>query len=201
MTGRIFRYVVRYDAGSAPNPSAGWCSLAICKPRIRRHAQVGDWIIGQRSQTADRIVYVMQVERKLGFAEYWNDPDFRSRRPNHCRRPDNIYRPTKDGGLEWVSNPVHEATAEPKDTGGLFVLVSRRFWYFGDSSPPLAPELSHLLHRGQGHSLHVRRKADDLDRLQQWLGHWSIGVHGRPIDLPVESGPPRCRSTEESKCR
>ena len=50
MKDRIFRYVVRFDSGAAPNPFGGWCSLAICKPGIRRTAGVTDWIIGLRSR-------------------------------------------------------------------------------------------------------------------------------------------------------
>lgn len=34
MMPRIFRYVVRYDSGVAPRPFDGYCSLAICKPKI-----------------------------------------------------------------------------------------------------------------------------------------------------------------------
>lgn len=40
---RIFRYVVAYDYGTAPRPHGAVCSLAICKPRIRAAARLGDW--------------------------------------------------------------------------------------------------------------------------------------------------------------
>lgn len=65
MTERIFRYVVRYDNGTAPWPFGDICSLAICKPAIRRAAQVGDWIIGFRSRRPGDVVWVMQVEECL----------------------------------------------------------------------------------------------------------------------------------------
>lgn len=128
----------------------------------------------------------MQVEKILTFAEYWNDQTFRSRRPDRSRRGDNIYKPSEDGGLSQVPNDVHDPSAFKRDTSGAFVLVSQRFWYFGESSPPFAPDLSHLLHRSQGHSLHVRRRDDDERQLLQWLNHWKAGVHGYPIDLPVQ---------------
>src|SRR5678816_873168 len=58
MKDRIYRYIVRVDSGAAPNPFGGWCSLAICKPAIRRTAQRGDWIIGLRSHQPDHVIYV-----------------------------------------------------------------------------------------------------------------------------------------------
>lgn len=45
----IFRYIVAYDHGTAPRPYGGVCTLAICKPTIRKAARVGDWVIGFRS--------------------------------------------------------------------------------------------------------------------------------------------------------
>jgi hypothetical protein len=35
---RLFSYTVRVDDGAAPNPFRGLCTLAICKPAIRRGA-------------------------------------------------------------------------------------------------------------------------------------------------------------------
>ncbi len=42
---RLFSYTIPID-GAAPNPFHGMCSLAICKPAIRRTASSGDWIVG-----------------------------------------------------------------------------------------------------------------------------------------------------------
>jgi len=38
----LYSYTVRYDDGAAPNPFNGMCTLAICKPAIRRTAAPGD---------------------------------------------------------------------------------------------------------------------------------------------------------------
>lgn len=92
MEERIYRYVVRYDNGTAPRPYGKVCSLAICKPDIRRGARVGDWIIGFRSRHPGEVVYVMQVEECLSLGEYWRDRRFRDRRPGASAFPDNIYR-------------------------------------------------------------------------------------------------------------
>jgi len=61
--------------------------------------------------------------------------------------------------------------------------VSWHFWYFGDQSPPLPNELVHLVHSGQGHALHLRRRADDVAVLEHWLGHWPMGRNGEPVDV------------------
>ena len=38
---KLSAYIVSTDAGLAPNPFWGVCTLAVCKPRIRRFAEVG----------------------------------------------------------------------------------------------------------------------------------------------------------------
>ena len=43
---KLYSYVMIYDTGFAPNPFWGYCTLATCKPGIRRPAEQGDWIIG-----------------------------------------------------------------------------------------------------------------------------------------------------------
>jgi hypothetical protein len=76
---RLFSYVVARDFGFAPNPFFGVCTLATCKPDIREHATVGDWVAGLAS-VADRrdpsLVYVMRVDEILSYDAYWNDPRF-----------------------------------------------------------------------------------------------------------------------------
>lgn len=47
---RLFTYTIPIDDGAAPNPFRGMCSLAICKPGIRRVAKTGDWVAGLGSR-------------------------------------------------------------------------------------------------------------------------------------------------------
>src|SRR5260370_258494 len=67
---------IPYDDGAAPNPFWGLCTLAICKPRIRRSAKIGDWIVGTGSKRspigdiAGQVVYTMCVTRKMKMEEY-----------------------------------------------------------------------------------------------------------------------------------
>ena len=61
---KLYSYVVARDFGFAPNPFYGFCTLGTCKPKIRRSAKVGDWIVGTGSKTRRRarhIVFVMRV--------------------------------------------------------------------------------------------------------------------------------------------
>ncbi|SDD02455.1 hypothetical protein SAMN05216345_105261 [Cupriavidus sp. YR651] len=182
MTPRIYRYVVRCDSGSAPRPYGNVCSLSICKPRVRKAASVGDWIIGVRSRAPDKVVYVMQVAESLPLGKYWQDARFRDRQPDASPVPDNIYRPDGTGNLIQVPNVVHDAGNQTRDISGRNALIGSRFWYFGASSPPLPTELIHLVHDGVGHAVHKRRRPDDVKRLEQWLATWPCGVHGRPIN-------------------
>lgn len=41
-----YSYIVARDYGFAPNPFYGICTLATCKPIIRKHCEVGDYVIG-----------------------------------------------------------------------------------------------------------------------------------------------------------
>lgn len=148
---RVLSYVVLYDYGFAPNPFHGWCTLATCKPAVRRAAQVGDWVVGTGASANDRrgrLVHAMRVDEIATFDDYWNDPRFRDKRPVRRgslrqRHGDNIYH--RDAGGHWVQqdsrhsnpdgspNPDHVA----KDTSADAVLLSRHFVYYGGDGPPV----------------------------------------------------------------
>lgn len=183
MSTKIYRYVVQYDGGSAPNPCDGYCSLAICKPAIRRTAKIGDWLIGLRSGMNDHLIYAMKVEEILPLGNFWEDRRFKSRRPDFSLLSDNIYRPDGAGSLNQVHNYVHDDGNVLRDRSGKNVLLSERYWYFGRKSPPLPPCLKHLIHRGVGYAVHINRQPSDVQRLEHWLLGWDIGVHGSPVQL------------------
>lgn len=181
MSPKIFRYVVRYDEGSAPRPFGGWCSLTICKPRIRASARPGDWIIGFRSRSPGRVAYVMLVEEVIPLAKYWADPRFLDRRPGFSPVPDNIYCPVHNGTLQQVANPVHGLAEAATDVSGKNALVARRFWYFGSSSPDISTDLVHLVHAHIGEAITAHRRPDDVQQLEQWLAKWPQGLIGLPL--------------------
>ena len=76
---KIYSYVVRYDSGFAPNPFGKYCTLATCKPRIRKKAQIGDWVIGTGSVENvgnNKLMYAMKVKEIKSFEQYWKDNRF-----------------------------------------------------------------------------------------------------------------------------
>ncbi|HAT2715113.1 TPA: hypothetical protein I8303_003898, partial [Aeromonas hydrophila] len=80
---RVHSYVVRYDSGFAPNPFYEYCTLATCKPNIRKGADIGDWVVGSGSndrsvRRGGYLVYAMQVTETMTFDEYGADPRFES---------------------------------------------------------------------------------------------------------------------------
>jgi hypothetical protein len=144
------------------------------------------------------VIYVMQVEEVLTFAAYWADKRFRNRRPGATSTPDNIYRPARDGILEQVPNHVHGAAETATDVGGRNVLVSQKFWYFGETSPMISTDLAHLIHACRGHAVDKSRRPDDVEHLINWLGAWDMGLHGNPIDQRLVNlnslSPGQCQS-------
>jgi hypothetical protein len=42
---RVHTYVIATDAGSAPNYDPPFVTLAVCKPRIRRKADIGELVL------------------------------------------------------------------------------------------------------------------------------------------------------------
>ena len=76
-----------HDYGFAPNPFHGTLSLATCKGlqlRHNSHLKIGDWIVGLGSVAMGnlgRIIYAMQVEKKITFDQYWDDPQYQIKKP------------------------------------------------------------------------------------------------------------------------
>lgn len=156
---RVYIYVVDRDFGFAPNPFHGVCTLATCKPPIRKGADVGDWVVGMgggRLKATGRCVYAMRVSAAFSFNQYWASPEFRDKRPvrNGSRVMmvgDNIYhRP--EGSVGWQQLDSHHSLEDgspnplniEKDTKANRVLVSRHFFYFGKDAPQVP---AHILGR------------------------------------------------------
>ncbi|MGD0171414.1 MAG: hypothetical protein ABSB81_04730 [Halobacteriota archaeon] len=105
MPTSLYSYIVASDSGFAPNPFGEYCTLACCKPQIRRHASVGDWVVGSGSKRTvgnEKMVYAMRITEKLSFDEYANDPRIRYKIPSHAiiqERGDNIY--FRDTNGDW----------------------------------------------------------------------------------------------------
>ena len=163
---KMFSYVVRYDYGFAPNPFHGCCTLATCKPKIRRDATTGDWVVGTGSKANNltgRLVYTMCISETMSFDEYWSDPRFVAKRP-YLRGSliqafgDNIYHQDRNGWIQENSrhslpdgqpNPDHIR----KDTSFPRVLIASEFIYWGGTGPKIPGRFRDWL----GHDLCQRR--------------------------------------------
>ena len=130
---RLYTYVVATDLGLAPNPFQGVCTLAVCKPMIRRTARVGDWILGTGSKTRGhqgRAVYAMQVAEALDFEAYWHAPRFRPKQPDPAGSPsrrvgDNLHwRDLATGAWHTLPDAYYGTENCPHDLSGRQVLIA-----------------------------------------------------------------------------
>lgn len=197
---RVYSYVVTHDAGFAPNPFHGWCTLACCKPGIRATAQPGDLIFGL-SRRCERIVYAFRVEERMTFAEYWHDSRFAPKRPRWeapefaDRYGDNIYEPVGAGDFRQLRS-AHWNHA--RDREGIFnkrrdlkpgvVVVGREFVYFGKDGPALPGELD-FMHVTRGHR--CKFTATEVARATAFFDAHSRGLLGSPAAWP-SSQPDGC---------
>lgn len=195
---RLFSYKLTSDTGFAPNPFHGACTLATCKPQIRRCKLPGDWIAGFTSAVLngdstgeERLVYLMQVSEKLALDSYFRDPRFRQKVPDVsapevvARCGDNIYQ-LVSGGFLQIPNPFHTPSKDQtKDLSGLFVLVAQRFFYFGSRPLYIPAEVRPRVPlRQSAHGVLTR----DPVRVEAFLNHVARcgeGLHAPPTQWPV----------------
>ena len=198
---RIYSYVVRYDSGFAPNPFYSYCTLATCKPDIRRSAQVGDWVVGsasdnRRIRRGGHLVYAMRVTEIMSFDGYSADPRFAPKKPfrKGSRKQscgDNIYyRYDPEGGWQQRDSFHSRENGEPhpshtrRDTSVNRVLISDHFVYFGGEGSKFPGHLEAsdgrlLCKRGIGRSCF--NDPELIKKLEGWIGGMGVvGYQGRP---------------------
>lgn len=199
---RLYSYVVRYDSGFAPNPFYNFCTLATCKPPIRKTAAVGDWLMGTGSDNKSvrrggHLVYAMRVTEALSFEQFDADRRFQLKKPfrRGSRKQtcgDNIYFRDAKGAWgqrdSFHSNDDGSLHAEHVqiDTAVNRVLVSDDFVYFGGEGPQVPASLTHpdgrsLVHSGIGYAC-----LDDGIRIKKftdWIRSLELsGWQGSPFE-------------------
>ena len=89
VSGIVHRYVVAHDLGVAPCVHSDLLSLATCKPKLRKIANVGDIILGYASKLtwgeSGRLVFIAVVTQIVSVIEYHSSVAYAS-------RLDNIYK-------------------------------------------------------------------------------------------------------------
>ncbi len=186
-----YSYVIPRDYGFAPNPYFGYCTLATCKPVVRRVAQVGDWIAAYGSavhQLNGMLVFLMRIQETLTFDEYWQDSRFRCKRPVFNKSVtymygDNIYHHVNGN---WVQEPSHHSLPDRinynnlnRDTRTNRVLIAEEFYYFGDCAIHVPSEFMALVWHGRNHG--AIRNDEYISNFVCYIRqNYSIGIHGLP---------------------
>lgn len=197
-----YSYLVEHDFGLAPNPFGGYCTLSVCKPKIRMSSKlkIGDWIIGTGSEALSKtfgkklknhLIYAMKVSEIILLEDYWYDQRFK------CKKPilngslslvygDNFYY--KDNNQNWIQidsahsnfdgsvNLKHLKT----DVSGKNSIISEHFYYFGQAAPALPHNLKDVCHSGIGQKLLPLELGAEFIT---WLtNNYEPKIYGNPIN-------------------
>lgn len=212
-TVRLFSYKMTNDTGFAPNPFHGIITLSCCKPGIRKTKKVGDWVAGFTSKSliyqynqflkkhglknyrrfnGEELIFLMQVEKKMSFNEFWKDPDFGCKKPNNeyliAKTGDNIYSPNPYSYYEYkqIKNPNHDENSIKRDLSGLYVLASKKFYYFGINSLKLDSSIAPKIPKTQTYyGIRTHDESQSQVFIEYIQAQYSTGMHGHPFMWPV----------------
>lgn len=199
----VYSYLIDHDLGLAPNPFGKYCTLAVCKPKIRKsgNLKLGDWVIGTGSKSlenttgkklTDKLIYAMQVTEKLTFEEYWQDRRFQYKKPVMngtlvTMYGDNFYH--KDKNEKWIQEDSAHCNIDgtcnnehiEKDTSGNNVLISEYFFYFGNKAPTIPNDLLGICYDRQGEKI-VKPPQLASDFVKWITTNFKTGIHGDPLN-------------------
>lgn len=210
MESKIYSYILRFDDGAAPNPFWDTCTLAICKPIIRRTAEVGNWVIGTGSKhsrcndgkeydLSQCLVYAMKISYRMTLAEYNNycSINLLNKIPNpgaedwRMRMGDCIYFDAGNEKLDLRPDSIHKIEHRDRDLRGVNVLLSTDYYYFGENAVIIPQHLTRLIKKNQGHL-----KIEDAELIEQfeiWIRSFEQNkLYGNP-QMMSEFDKPNCR--------
>lgn len=199
---KIYSYRIDHDYGLAPNPFGRFCTVAVCKPQIRksRNLQIGDWLIGTGSNSLEKasgfkcvtkLIYAMQVSEIISLHEYWEDQRFEYKKPvmngtlstmfgDNCYHLDNDNNWVQEDCAHRNINGTFNHEHKEKDISGENALISQLFYYFGDNAPQIPRRFIQICHTTQGQKI---VKPDKLAiKFLNWLQqNYRTGTQGKPI--------------------
>jgi hypothetical protein len=190
---KLHSYVVTHDTGFSPNPFWDFCTLADCKPTIRRTATIGDWIVGLSPKAnGNRLIYAMKVDEILPYDQYFRDSRFAKKIPDYTKEKvvhkcgDNIYRPLPNGDFQQLQSmhsngPLENPATKAHDLGGKNVLISKTFNYFGSSALELSETLNDLK-VGRAHK--NRFSLGMVSSFVNFISRQTAGVNAPPTNWP-----------------
>jgi len=193
---KLSAYIITVDSGFAPNPFGHFCTLACCKPTIRRTAEKCDIVIGCASVQAEKpgnLVYAMRVNEVIPYQKYWRDSRFAPRKPSKrtpiSRRGDNIWHQDRAGKWQVCPGACHDKSHRIRDVGGANALVATEFFYFGRSAIRIPSRFRRMLPKTQGHK--NTYDSERIDAFWDWLSN-EVPKSGR-IDYPADFTEVGCR--------
>lgn len=201
---KLSAYIVRVDSGFSPNPFGHHCTLACCKPTIRRKAEPGDIVVGSGSARYDltgRLVYALRVRDAIPLQTYWKTPLYAYKKPSPAtpisRRGDNIWHQDANGSWQVVTGAFHDARHRKRDTSGENALIATDFYYFGRDAIPVPTELKFLLTTTQGH----KNTHDEavIERFWRWVSGQApkAGRSGDPAEFTEEGCRTQCDDEDD----
>ncbi len=143
-------YRMDHDTGFAPNTGFGLCTLSGCKITTIEHwAEKGSWVIGIGGKGTH------QSDKLIYAMEVEKNLPFKDFAARFPRK----------------SQYLRKKLAKS-------ILISRRFFYFGNAAIDLPTELQHIIIDRQGCK---RVSAEEVAYLEKYLSsHFLYGVQGKP---------------------
>ena len=201
---RLFSYIVVQDTGFSPNPFWGYCTLANCKPAIRRTAKKGDWIVGLSPKSkGNKIIYVMEVQKILTYADYFYAKRFQNKKPDYTKNKivfkcgDNIYEPLHNGKYRQLKSLHYnlkenkeDVSKKEQDLDGKYVLISKNYYYFGSNAIGL-PNGFNELKVGRGHKNKFPEEL--VIKFISFISGKKKGRNAHPAKWPDNSWKTACR--------
>jgi len=184
----IYVYKMTADNGGAPCVWRGLLSLALCKPKIRKSAEVGSVICGFGGvDHRERLIYIAKVTHKPAVGAYYRSAKF-------ANRPDCIYEDVSGRARRKSKAHYHTQTDERRKDVGIrfenaYILLSKDFRYFGKMGTeaykqkfPAIRDLVESLTQGhrRNHSSQLRSELLNLKR-RVWTKYRRMKL-GTPTD-------------------
>ncbi|PSR56274.1 hypothetical protein AHMF7605_23620 [Adhaeribacter arboris] len=194
----FYSYKIVRDYGFAPNPFFGICTLANCKPKIRKAANINDWIIGTGAKEIgliNHLIFLMKVTGKITYEEYWSSPGY------SCKKPvlngslaqiygDNIYYKNEsniwchtDSHHSFENGLINEANLT-RALSGKYVLISDTFYYFGNKHFKIPSEFISLCCKSRDFEKKLDYKLGE--RFINWVSQrYESGIIGDPLNWTI----------------
>jgi len=140
----LYSYLVCIDNGGAPCIQDKLLSLSICKPKIRKHAKIGDIIIGicaksmKLNTNIPQILYIAKITNIVLMETYYNQ---------YQERNDCIY----DNNLNLIPNNFHICSNIKTDINGKNVILSNDFIFYGHKHIDIDENFYNIVPKFQGH--------------------------------------------------